>query len=158
MTQVTFTSTKYPALMIRIEGRSFKFSGQKLVVSGDDVDLIHEWASRKPEYGITSDASFELAVPAKAAPEPVKTKDTSSPQGERESSTKAIASNDAPESKPASGPAPNAEHPTLPELRRSLRAMGLPHHGTRDEVEARIAAGYGEDVVYKGEVTDEASE
>lgn len=56
------------------------------------------------------------------------------------------------------GPAPNAEHPTLPELRKVLRAMGLRDSGTRDELEARIAAGYGESVVYKGEVTDEEPE
>ena len=148
MTQVTFTSTKYPALMIRVEGRSFKFAGQKLVVSGDDVDLIHEWSSRKPEYGITSDATFEPVVTPNAAPEPVEPSKAVEPE--------VVVMPEPITSPTPKHPAPNAEHPTLPELRKALRAMGLEDAGTRDELEARIAAGYGESVVYKGEMTDKA--
>ena len=73
---VTFISRKLPALMIKVSAdKKFKFSGGKLLVSGDDADLIRAVIAKRPEYGIFEVAQVEpvkvIATPVSVEPEPV---------------------------------------------------------------------------------------
>lgn len=56
MDRATFRSKKYPALMLRAgEGKDrkkFKFSGGRLVVRGQDIELVKSFVNSRPEYGI----------------------------------------------------------------------------------------------------------
>ena len=61
----TFTCTRYPALAARIDGRTLKFRGGRLTVSGTDVDAVRDFGARRPEYAIKeATATADTAPPA----------------------------------------------------------------------------------------------
>lgn len=59
-----FTTTKYPALWIKLGGRYFKFAGGKLRVDEADGDLIKDFAASNPHYGIEWEGKADEAQPA----------------------------------------------------------------------------------------------
>lgn len=58
----TFRGTRYPALMVRIGDRKFKFVGGRLRVDEADAPMIDEFAARRPEYKIVRETSLTPAV------------------------------------------------------------------------------------------------
>ncbi|CAN5750793.1 hypothetical protein BH23CHL7_BH23CHL7_17310 [soil metagenome] len=66
----TFRSPRYPALAVRTAERYFKFAGGQLEVSTADTDIVRDWVSAHPAYGVTETKAAKRARTEPAAPEP----------------------------------------------------------------------------------------
>jgi hypothetical protein len=70
----TFRSPRYPALAIRTTERYFKFAGGQLEVAGADADLVRDWITVHPAYGVTEAKTVKRAKadqpPIESPPEP----------------------------------------------------------------------------------------
>lgn len=74
----TFRGSRYPALMVRLGERRFKFIGGRLSVDEADAAMIEEFAARRPEYGIVRETP--KPEPAVAAEEPEADAPTDEPE------------------------------------------------------------------------------
>lgn len=63
----TFRSPRYPALAIRTAERYFKFAGGQLELSAADADIVREWVSAHPAYGVTETKPAKRAKTEPAA-------------------------------------------------------------------------------------------
>ncbi len=108
----TYRTTVYPALMVRVFDRNFKFVGGRLRVrDAEDEKAMDDFVASHPQYHIY--------------------------KTERDVSPKPVIIE-----QPQPTAVPNSLKPTLGELRDALRAQGLPVTGTRDQLEERLAAAY----------------
>lgn len=140
----TFRGTKYPALMIRLGERRFKFVGGRLVVDDADAPIIEEFAARRPEYAIVR----ESAAPSEPAYEP--------PTLKLGTGEAAVVIDPTPaESEEELEVASEEDYPyvevSAKELRDEARAWDLSAGGSKDKLWERLAEAYADEAAYQEE-------
>lgn len=129
----TFRGSRYPALMVRIGERKFKFVGGRLSVDDADAPMIEEFAARRPEYAIVRENIVgrpdEAAQPAATPPV--------SPEAPPEAAAEIVPAVDDPDDGVIQDVPVKAD-----ELREELRRWGLPASGAKNALWDRLEEAY----------------
>lgn len=138
----TFRGSRYPALMVRIGDRKFKFIGGRLTVDDADAPLIDEFAARRPEYRIAREEPH-VVPPAGdvAGVAPL----------EESYQEEAVDESDLVEGLPEEDEAPVDVNVTASELRGELETWGLKTTGSKDALWDRLDEAYVEAEIEQAE-------
>lgn len=139
-TMTTFRGSRYPALMVRIGDRKFKFVGGRLTVDDADAPLIDEFAARRPEYRIAREEPHVVPPAGDAA-------DFAPP----EEAYQEPAVDEADSEEPEADEAPVDVNVTANELRAELEAWDLKTAGSKDALWDRLDEAYVEAEIEQAE-------
>jgi len=118
--QATFRNTKYPALRILMEGRSYKLAGGRYTASGKDADALRHYALANPKSGLREVDSAGEDVDMAARLMDGARRDT----GPVEASQRMDESDEPPMG--------------YRELQAAVKALGKSARGSRADLEARL--------------------
>lgn len=127
---VIFKTSKYPALMVRLGDRRFKFAGGKLRVDEADAPAIEEFAAKRPEYGIVWEHVTPVSAPPEtAAPGPIVRPAPAPLVAEPDTAPAWLSDREAPTGLAA-----------YRAVKAELQSLGLSTSGSKIELEERLAA------------------